>query len=184
MKTHLKAIAITLGVLLIMIGVYYGTIGAKKADSIPEYTIVDTTKLVLPSTDMMSLSGKTFNLKNFAGKIIIFNFWASWCTPCIEEVPSLITLVKADPKIIIVAVSGDQNKDDILAFLKSFPDFNKPPIYVVQENAKALMEQFKVDKLPESFIFNDKGVMVKKISGTINWHTPESIEYFKSLRAQ
>jgi hypothetical protein len=92
--------------------------------------------------------------------------------------------VKADAGIVIIAVSGDQNKDDIKAFLKSFPGFNKPPIYVVQENAKVLMDHFKVDKLPESFIFNPKGEMVKKISGTINWHTPDSIEYFKVIRAK
>ena len=181
MKTHVKALVITIGVFLALVGIYNVFISKKQE---PEKVKVASEKLVLPEMELTSLDGKKVELKSFAGKVIIFNFWASWCTPCIEEVPSLVSLVKEDPNIVIIAVSGDQNKDDINAFLKSFPGFNKPPIYVVQENAKVLMDQFKVDKLPESFIFNPKGEMVKKISGTINWHTPDSIEYFKVIRAK
>lgn len=182
MKTHLKALAITVGFLAVLIGLYYTFVFNKS--EISPVTKVAEKKLALPEGNLTLLDGKLIDLKSFAGKVIIFNFWASWCTPCIEEVPSLVSLVKEDPNIVIIAVSGDQNKDDITAFLKSFPGFNKPPIYVVQENAKVLMDQFKVDKLPESFIFNPKGEMVKKISGTINWHTPDSIEYFKVIRAK
>lgn len=182
MKTHIKALAITIGVLLGLMVIYF--ILAPPKNMVAPGTKLTESKHILPTSDLTTLSHGKLNLQQFAGKVIIFNFWASWCAPCIEEVPSLITLVKADPNIVIIAVSGDQNKDDIHAFLKSFPGFNKPPIYVVQENMKELMDHFKVDKLPESFIFNPKGEMVKKISGTINWHTPESIEYFKVIRGQ
>lgn len=183
MRTHLKALLITVGVFIGLVGLYNGLTSSKTNQQIDSKVSIDN-KLVLPTNDLITLSHGKLSLKQFPGKVLIFNFWASWCSPCIEEVPSLVTLVKADPNIVIIAVSGDQNKDDIHAFLKSFPGFNKPPIYVVQDNAKALMDHFKVDKLPESFIFNPKGEMVKKISGTINWHTPESIEYFKLIRGQ
>lgn len=181
MKIHLKAFVVTVSVCLLLWGSYL-LLATPKTQS--EQKKNENEKLFIPSSELTTLTHGKLKLQQFAGKVIIFNFWASWCAPCIEEVPSLITLTKADPNIVIIAVSGDQNKDDITAFLKSFPDFNKPPIYVVQENMKALVEHFKVDKLPESFIFSPKGVMVKKISGTINWHTPESIEYFKVIRGQ
>lgn len=184
MKTHIKALTITLSVLCFILGIYFYFAGVRQIENTDVPIIKDTSKLELPKVDLQSFMGAKVNLKDFAGKVIIFNFWASWCSPCIEEVPSLVSLVKADPNIIIIAVSGDQSKDDVIAFLKSFPDFNKPPIYVVLENSKALVEQFKVDKLPESFIFNPKGEMVKKISGTINWHTSESLEYFRMLKSQ
>ena len=183
MKTHLKALSITTLVLLVLVGLYFGLVSSKPNEKKEPIKAAEA-KLTLPLGELDTLSHGKLDLKQFKGKVIIFNFWASWCTPCIEEVPSLISLVKADPDIVIIAVSGDQNKDDITAFLKSFPGFNKPPIYVVQGNAKALMDQFKVDKLPESFIFNPKSEMVKKISGTINWHTPDSIEYFKVIRTK
>lgn len=183
MNTHLKALIVTVLVFFILVGLYYSFAGNRQTPADQGKSPAES-KLILPTSDLTTLSHGKLNLQQFAGKVIIFNFWASWCAPCIEEVPSLITLVKADPNIVIIAVSGDQNKDDIHAFLKSFPGFNKPPIYVVQENMKELMDHFKVDKLPESFIFNPKGEMVKKISGTINWHTPESIEYFKVIRGQ
>jgi cytochrome c biogenesis protein CcmG, thiol:disulfide interchange protein DsbE len=179
MKTHLKALLVTFVVFLGLVGLYFIFFNKKEVEI---SKMSAPAQFELPKTDLKTLEGKLINLKNFSGKIIIFNFWASWCSPCIEEVPSLVSLVKADPNIVIIAVSGDQRKDDIYAFLKSFPNFNKPPVYVVQEGAKEIMEQFKVDKLPESFIFDTKGEMVKKVSGTINWHTPESIEYFKTLR--
>lgn len=181
MKTHLKALFITICVFLTLVGTYYFVMGNKNVQKI-ESKVSIPDKLVFPKSELTTLSHGKLNLQQFSGKIIIFNFWASWCAPCIEEVPSLISLVAADPEIVVIAVSGDQNKDDISAFLKSFPKFNKPPIYVVQENAKELMDHFKVDKLPESFIFDAKREMVKKISGTINWHTSDSIEYFKVLR--
>ena len=181
MKNHIKALVTTIGVFIVLVGIYNVFISKKQE---PEKNKVVNEKLVLPELELTSLDGKKIDLKSFAGKVIIFNFWASWCAPCIEEVPSLVSLVKEDPNIVIIAVSGDQNKDDITAFLKSFPGFNKPPIFVVQENAKALIDQFKVDKMPESFIFSPKGEMVKKISGTINWHTPDSIEYFKVIRGK
>lgn len=184
MKTHIKALAITSLVFLGLVGLYVFFDTKNSAATVPVTTLKNAPKFNLPDGDLTGLDGQSLSLKNFKDKIIIFNFWASWCSPCIEEVPSLISLAKADPNIVIIAVSGDQNKDDITAFLKSFPGFNKPPIYVVQENAKVLMDQFKVDKLPESFIFNTKGEMVKKISGTINWHTPDSIEYFKVIRTK
>lgn len=182
MKAHLKALSVTIGICLALIGIYNFFI--KAADKPAVEKTRGNEKIFIPDQQLTLLDGKVLSVKQFAGKVIIFNFWASWCAPCIEEVPSLVSLVKDDPNIVIIAVSGDQNKDDIMAFLKSFPGFNKPPIYVVQENMKMLMEHFKVDKLPESFIFNPKGEMVKKISGTINWHTPDSIEYFKVIRAK
>lgn len=181
MKTHIKAFFITILFFLVLIGLYK-IFFSKKPEQAVEKTVA--AELTLPPNDITTFSNGKLSLHSFAGKVIIFNFWASWCAPCIEEVPSLVTLAKADPNIVIIAVSGDQNVEDIHAFLKSFPGFNKPPIYVVQENMKALMDHFKVDKLPESFIFNPKGEMVKKISGTINWHTTDSIEYFKVIRAQ
>ncbi|MBL7545925.1 MAG: TlpA family protein disulfide reductase [Bdellovibrionaceae bacterium] len=180
MKTHLKALVVTILAFLLMVG-GYKWISSRNSVS-TETPVSNTTPMTMPDSDMTLLDGKKINIKFFTGKVVIFNFWASWCSPCIEEVPSLVSLVKADPNIVVVAVSGDQNKDDIYAFLKSFPDFNKAPIYVVQAEADALTKQFNVEKLPESYIFNTKGEMVKKITGTINWHTSDSLEYFKSLR--
>lgn len=181
MKNHYKAIAITT-TLLILVLAYYNHVTNSKKNETAKVEVVDYSQLQLPTTDLVTLAGKTISTAQLRGKVLIFNFWASWCAPCIEEVPSLVSLVKADPNIIIIAVSGDENKDDILAFLKSFPDFNQPPIYVVHANAKTIMDHFKIDKLPESFIFDSNGKMVKKVTGTINWHTNDSIEYFKSLR--
>lgn len=135
----------------------------------------------LPQEKIKLMDGGGLSPSEFKGKIIIINFWASWCAPCIEEVPSLIELTKKNNRVIVLAVSGDKNKEDIRAFIKSFPEFNKEPFYQVWDDNEKWLKSFHIIKLPESFIFNSKGEMVKRISGTINWNTADSLSYFSSL---
>lgn len=178
---HLKAIFAVFILSIVLWGTYEFIISPRFKQN--ENVVSESKKdIQWPIGEFTDFNQKKFNFESFKGKTIIFNFWASWCAPCIEEVPSLIKLIKEDKNIVIFAVSGDQSEEDIRAFLKSFPEFNKQPIYLIWNGAKPLMDSFGVDKLPESFIFDKNGKMVKKISGTINWHTPDSIEYFKMIR--
>lgn len=179
MKSHLKATILTL---LILIGVLFVYFTKIKQDNERVETAVSSI-IQLPQDDFLTLESKKIRISDFKGKIIIFNFWASWCGPCIEEVPSLIKLVQANPNIVVIGISGDNQRSDIDAFLKSFPDFSKPPIYLISQDNQKWISYFSVGKLPESFIFDGQGMMVKKIAGTINWHTEESLAYFKSLQS-
>lgn len=181
MKAHFKALISVLVILVFGFGGFFFFKKAKAPESQSSSAIVNPQTLKLPSTDLLLVNNKTLSAAEFKNKIVIVNFWASWCAPCIEEVPSLIQLTKKNKQILILAISGDTNTEDIFAFMKSFPEFNKAPFYQVWGDNKKLLEQFNVVKLPESYIFNSKGEMVKRISGTINWDTPDSEEYFKSL---
>jgi len=135
-----------------------------------------------PDLAMTDLAGKTVNIKELKGKVVILNFWASWCAPCLEEFPSMVKLFdKFNKDIVILAVSQDSDRSDIDAFLKAFKNFDKPGIFLIHDKDKKIGSAFEVDRLPESFIFGPTGKMVKKIVGSISWYSEDSSLYIKSL---
>lgn len=181
MSAHIKAL------LAVIVFIFIGFVGYsfffKSAE--PEVTTNHPTSkieaIVLPQQDLTLVDGKKLSIQTFKNKIVIMNFWASWCAPCIEEVPSLVELSKKNKDIVVLAVSGDSKTEDLLAFMKSFPGFNQAPFFQVWDNNQEILKKYNISKLPESFIFNRKGEMVKRVSGTLNWNTPDSLEFFKSL---
>ena len=135
-----------------------------------------------PSLEMSDIAGTKLNLAELKGKIVVVNFWASWCTPCLEEFPSMIKLFDEYPKdVVILAISQDNERSDIDAFLKAFKGFEKAGIHVIHDQSKELGIAFEVDRLPESFIFGNNGKLVKKIVGSINWYSEDSKLYLKGL---
>lgn len=187
MKAHVKSFLVVCCFILVGVFIYqfFSVNSADKNSSSNMQvgkTINNWSQLEVLLKDLKSLEGKAINQDVFKNKLVIVNFWASWCAPCIEEVPSLVSLTRKNDEIVILAISGDSQLDDVYAFLKSFPDFAKPPFVQVWAENKKWLELFSVIKLPESYIFNKQGEMVKRISGTINWNTPDSIEYFRSFK--
>ncbi|MBO9666457.1 MAG: redoxin domain-containing protein [Bdellovibrio sp.] len=137
----------------------------------------------VPNFSAKDLAGQSFELNQFQGKTVILNFWASWCGPCVEEVPSLIKLVKEfKGDVQLIAVSGDSNVEDINVFLKSFPELKGENIKIVYDEDRSLMKMFEVARLPESLVLGPDQKLVKKLVGSIDWYTKDSIEYMKSLQ--
>lgn len=126
-----------------------------------------------------------FDLASAAGKVVILNFWASWCGPCIEEIPSLMNLVKHyRGRVKLIAVSSDRNLSDVTEFLKAFPKTSDPNIATVWEGYKEIVSAYEVERLPESFVFGPDGKLRKKIVGSIDWFTDDAKQYMDSLLAE
>ncbi|MCB0351769.1 MAG: TlpA family protein disulfide reductase [Bdellovibrionales bacterium] len=138
----------------------------------------------IPDFSIESIDGKTLSLKNFAGKLIILNFWASWCDPCIAEFPSLMKLVgKFKGDIVLLAISADYEEADVTAFLKAFK-VNDPNVYVAWDKGYTVANQFGTSRLPESYIIGPDGKLIRKVAGVDDWSTPEAYEYFEHLLNQ
>lgn len=140
---------------------------------------------VMPDFETKALDGKPLRLSNFQGKIVVVNFWASWCGPCVEEMPSLINLVKSFPnEVALIAISGDSTRGDIDSFLKSFPELKTlPNIHLVWDEDKSLSQKYQILRLPESVLLDPQQKVIKRIAGTINWSAPDALAYIKQLWA-
>lgn len=136
----------------------------------------------VPKLSLVDIEGRSVSTESLAGKVVILNFWASWCEPCIEEVPSLIKVVEHfKGQVVLLAISGDSALEDIQVFLKAFPGMKNDSIYVVFDEDKSEIQTFGIRRLPESIILDGQNKAIRKISGTINWYTPEAIEYMSGL---
>lgn len=184
MSPHLKALGAVAVVGAILVG-----IGYKLQTSYfhpPENDVVETdVPDRLPNVVFPRWSGGVLNSQDLRGQVVILNFWATWCGPCVEEIPSLIRLSKElKSGIRIIALSNDDSRDEVVAFLKSFPEIGDSGIEIVFDKAirDDLVKTFKVGRLPESFVFNGEGKMIRKVLGGIDWASPEALEYLRSLR--
>ena len=131
--------------------------------------------------EFTDIYGKNYELYDFKDKIVIINFWASWCDPCIKEFPSMINLLGEFPKdVMIIAFSMDYTRDDIDSFLKAFK-VPEDQFVVVWDEDKTFSKSFKVEALPESYIIGKDQKLIRKIAGAEEWDTPDAILFFKSF---
>ena len=135
----------------------------------------------VPDFSLNDLSGQPVKLSQFSDKIVIVNFWASWCEPCVEEFPSLLSLIDHfKGQVILLAISADFEKVDLENFLKAF-DAKDPSLYVMWDKDQEVAKLFGTEVLPESYIVGRERVLVRKIAGVDNWYTPDAIEFFNTL---
>jgi peroxiredoxin len=128
------------------------------------------------------LGGKPMKLSDLRGKVVVLNFWATWCPPCVEEMPALNRLHArlAAANGIVLGISVDDNADSYSRFLTehmiSFPNYRDP--------SKRIAEDYGSFKYPETYIIAPDGKIARKIIGPQEWDNPVMVEYLKGLAAQ
>ena len=114
-------------------------------------------------------------------KILIINFWASWCPPCIEELPSLSRLAKNNPNEILVIAISTEPLEVIKNFLsRSFADLS-PHLKIAQVGKKTYLKYFPDDQLPTTYIFNKEGLLKVKELGTRDWSEKRLVQQILNL---
>ena len=133
-----------------------------------------------PDATLKKLGGGKVDLKSFRGQWVLINFWATWCPPCIEEMPSLELFYRKYQKdnMTVLAVSIDKGSpNQVEEFVNSygltFPIFHDP----VAEAAS----KFNVSSLPATFVINPEGEIVSHALGGRDWMDPVIQEYFADL---
>lgn len=133
-----------------------------------------------PEVNVIGLNGAPLKLTDLKGKVVMLNFWATWCPPCREEIPSLIALGKKmeGKPFQLVAVSIDEGgKPAIESFFHS--SGFALPAYTDPESRAA--KTYGITGVPETFIINKSGIIVKKIIGPLSWDSPEVITFLEEL---
>lgn len=127
-----------------------------------------------------SIDGKRVSFSQFTGKVLLVNFWASWCGPCMQEFPSMVKLLDQYPeKLVMIAISSDHRKEDIVGFLKAF-DGKRDNLWIAWDPSQGVSSQYGVDALPESFLFSPTGEVLAHIIGARDWSDPQLVEAAKS----
>jgi thiol-disulfide isomerase/thioredoxin len=130
----------------------------------------------------VDIDGTSFSDSSFFGKVVVYNLWASWCAPCLEEFPSLIKMIeKLEGKVMLVAASQDDNEIELKKFISAFPDLRSKDIVIFHDKSKFFLKKFGTDRLPESFVVSKDGKVIKKIIGTIDWNTEDAISYLQAV---
>ena len=139
-----------------------------------------------PNFTVQADNGRQISPKDFGGKVLVLNFWATWCPPCVQETPSLNEFQKlmASQGVVVLGISVDHREDLYRAFLKKF-DVQYPTMRDPEEKYSYLYGTYKV---PESYIIDRNGKVVKKFIGLpeVNgesrpWTDPEIVNFVKSL---
>lgn len=124
-------------------------------------------------------ASKPVKLKNYKGKIVLLNIWATWCGPCIKELPALDRLqAKLDPsKFAIVAISID--KQDVSETLSFYQKLNLKNLDFYHDSAKQLKKYFPLDVVPANFILDGNGQPVSFMRSFVNWDDPLAVNMFE-----
>lgn len=121
--------------------------------------------------------GKTVRLADYRGKIVVLNFWASWCPPCLEEFPSLMALQRQMPQIVVLAVSFDT---DGAAYRQYLTD-NHINLLTAWDASQKSNLAYGTTRPPETYIIDKKGLIRRKFIGPQDWTSPEIVNYLKNL---
>lgn len=149
--------------LLLLLSCNTGSHPPRIGSAAPDFTITD--------------SQHTVSLQQFRGKPVVLNFWATWCPPCVEEMPSLVQLHKQlGDKVVILAVSEDA---DDAAYKQFIRDHNIDLLTV--RDTQHQNERYGTFKFPETFIIDRNGKIVRKFIGATDWTSPDIVDYLKKL---
>lgn len=135
---------------------------------------------VAPDFTLTGLDGKPYTLAALRGKVVIVNFWATWCPPCRAEMPSMELLHRelADEGLVMLAVNIEKDgRQTVPKFLAT----NAHSFPILVDEKEEIQKRYGVYKFPESFVIRKNGIIDDKVIGAIDWAHPQTIAYFRDL---
>jgi peroxiredoxin len=135
----------------------------------------------LPDFTLVDLQGKPHKLSSLKGQVVMVNFWATYCTPCIKEMPSMQRLsnkFRGKP-FQILAIDMAEERAEIDAFMKRFKiDVNFP---ILLDTEGEVVEAWMVSAVPTTFIIDPHGTIRYALYGAIEWDSDEVVKTINSL---
>lgn len=119
---------------------------------------------------------QTISLSQYRGHVVLLNFWASWCPPCIDELPSLMALHRQLPQLVILGISIDRDAKAYRNFLME----NHIDFPTIRDPSEAVMHRYGTILIPDSYLINRSGHIVRKYVSAQNWTSPEIMDALTS----
>jgi peroxiredoxin len=133
-----------------------------------------------PDFTLTTLDGRQVSMGGLRGKVVFLNIWATWCPPCVEEMPSMEKLYQQlkGEDFEILAVSIDKNGAKAVApFMKKY----NLSFTALIDSKESLKYKYQTTGVPESYIIDKNGTIVEKVIGPRNWASPEAVRFFQEL---
>jgi len=140
-------------------------------------------RLEAPSFSLEKLGGGSAGLANYAGKVVLLNFWATWCAPCREEMPAMQRLWERyrEQGLVIVAVAADKGDRKQVA---SFVDKLGLSYPVLLDPEGTVRNRYEVVGLPMSYLIGLDGKISGRVIGIAKWDSPEAFALVEHLLQQ
>lgn len=162
---------------------------AASADLSSELTVLEKlgfhvfpSPVALEPFRVAALAGGKLESKSLEGKIVLFNFWATWCPPCKREMPSIETLwksLKNEPFTILAVSTGEKQKTVAKFIAENAYSF---PIYL--DESSALGRLYATQGIPTTYLLNKQGLAIAGVVGSVDYANPELLKALKSMAAK
>ncbi len=144
---------------------------------------VDAQPSPAPTTPFVDAAGKTHTLAEFKGKAVVVNLWATWCAPCVQEMPTLAKLADATKGEAVAIVPISLDREDDRANAASFIAKRPPlPFYNDAKFALAYALQPPAQGLPTTFLIDPSGLVRARVAGGADWSGPDARRVVEALQ--
>ena len=116
-------------------------------------------------------------MSSYRGKVVVLNFWATWCPPCIEEIPSLNQLQHQLPQVVVLGVSVDTDGDAYRQFLAE----HRIDFTTIRDPERSSNALYGTSRFPESYVIDRNGQIRRKFISAQDWTSPEIVNYLSHL---
>lgn len=140
-----------------------GHLPAQTFKPAPDFTVADNTTKV--------------HLADYRGKVVLVNFWATWCGPCTLELPSLLQFHHDHPEIAIVAISVDEDE----AAYRNFIAQRHVDLITVRDPEEKVANKFSTEQWPETYLIDKNGMIRRRFVGAQDWSSPEIEKFIRTL---
>ncbi|HEV2620450.1 MAG TPA: TlpA disulfide reductase family protein [Acidobacteriaceae bacterium] len=125
----------------------------------------------------VSDGSRSVSLSALRGRVVVLNFWASWCVPCIEEAPSLVEMQRRMPQVTVVAISADKDEGAYREFLAE----SKVNFVTIRDPSMRVQALYGTVKIPDTYVIDREGILRRKFVSAQNWTDPEILAYLGKL---
>lgn len=139
-----------------------------------------TEKKATPPLELKDIHGQPHTLADYSGRVVLVNFWAGWCHPCLQEMPQLINLAKIlkDRPFTILAVNvAEEQKITGYGFVKKMDEH----MVILMDTDSKAFERWKGIGLPSTFVLDPAGVIRYEAYGPVNWDREDVVAAFTAL---
>lgn len=134
-----------------------------------------------PNISFYGKDGANLSLSQWRGKVVVVNLWATWCTPCIAEMPSLNEFAARYVPLGVTVIPLSIGQDDVAKIQAFYTQYGLNTFNVARDPEHAALRAFGVSGLPSSFIIDKAGNLVGQIDGATDWNDVQLNAYIKFL---